>query len=114
MRLFAMFAVVTATLCVACPPSTGNGGVVPEAAPSTAPLPSAAPAPSSATCAAACGNVLANVPQCPEGHFADCETTCKVIQVDPHQVQPNLAQLAAAKTVAQVRAAGWTCRIDGG
>lgn len=111
MRFIAMLAVAVATLCVACPTSTtGTSGAVPEAAPSTAPAPGLTPP----TCAAACANVLASVSQCPEGHFTDCETACNLIQVDPHQVKPNLAQLVAAKTVAQVRAAGWTCRIDGG
>jgi len=102
MRLLILLAVASATLCVACPTSSGSSGAVPEAAPGQP------------TCAAVCANVLTNVPQCPEGHFTDCATACNVIQVDSHQVKPNLAQLATATTVAQVRAAGWTCRMDGG
>ena len=79
------------------PPSApGDGGAPPSA------------------CTKACANVKAKIPQCPEGQYADCAATCAVIAGDSHQVQPNLAKLAAAKTVADVRASGWSCRLDGG
>ena len=101
----------------AAPPPAASDAVsppTPTLPPSPPPAPSVAVDSGAPSCASACANVATKVTQCPEGHYADCAATCATVQGDVHQVHPNLAKLTAAKTVADVRAAGWSCRTDGG
>lgn len=94
----------SAILFGGCPPTT-----LPDAGPPVpAPTPAQDASPPAAGCQAACSN--AGVLGCPEGKVADCVVTCSTIAADPLQVHPNLTAIAAAKTVNDVRAAGWTCR----
>lgn len=78
------------------------------------PAPPAPPPDSTPDCAAACANVAARVPACPEGHYASCEKACAHVQSDPHMEHADLGHLAAATSPEQVRAAGWSCRIEAG
>jgi hypothetical protein len=114
------------TLCflglAACPPSPGPVPPTPDATdavapPTPAPVGDSAPtppppvsdaAPPANACTAACANAKAL--GCPEGAYADCSNTCSTVLADPHQPHANLAAIAAAKTKADVHAAGWTCK----
>jgi hypothetical protein len=78
----------------------------PEAAP---PIDATPPPPKSNVCVDACAT--AKHLGCPEGDYADCSLTCAKILADVHQVHFDPAAIAAAKTQADVRAAGWSCTV---
>lgn len=66
------------------------------------------------SCVAACKNVHDHVPACPEGQFADCADVCTNVMGSVGFKHPDLNGLMAAKSVDDVRAAGWSCKLDGG